>query len=206
MTIFSIYKATNKINGKIYIGFDSNWPKRRIAHKLNSLNKKHTAYNHILQKAIRKYGWDAFEWEVLAEHYDSNYTLTILEPYFIDVYQSFGKNGYNATEGGIGCLGYKHTTKTKQKLKFPKSKVTKIKMSIAKKGIPKSQEHKNNMSLSNAKSKKCLLIDPEGNIHTIINIRKFCKDNPQYRLNYNSLIQYIRWNRPYKEWKLTNTL
>jgi len=38
MNIYSIYKATNKITGKIYIGFDSNWPKRKKRHLSNSFN------------------------------------------------------------------------------------------------------------------------------------------------------------------------
>ena len=33
MNIYTIYRATNTINGKVYIGFDSAWPKRKRGHK-----------------------------------------------------------------------------------------------------------------------------------------------------------------------------
>ena len=33
MSIYSIYKATNKITRKSYIGFDSNWPRRKNTHR-----------------------------------------------------------------------------------------------------------------------------------------------------------------------------
>ena len=36
--IFSIYKATNLINDKCYIGFDSNWPNRKNIHEIH-INK-----------------------------------------------------------------------------------------------------------------------------------------------------------------------
>ena len=57
----TIYKATNKINGKSYIGFDSAWPKRMNRHLENAnYNREGKFYD-----AIRKYGWDKFQWQIL---------------------------------------------------------------------------------------------------------------------------------------------
>jgi group I intron endonuclease len=107
MSIYSIYKATNKINGKSYIGFDSAWPNRMNNHKHNASNKKH--FKYALYNAIRKYGWDNFEWEVVYQSKDRDYILKEMETHFIKEYNTFGNNGYNMTMGGEGAFGYKHT-------------------------------------------------------------------------------------------------
>ena len=104
MNIYSIYKATNKINGKVYIGFDSNWPQRMWEHKSPSnFNKKYKFYN-----ALRKYGLNGFEWNVIYQSLDKEHCLHMMEPFFIKEYNSL-KKGYNSTLGGEGIFGYKHT-------------------------------------------------------------------------------------------------
>jgi len=110
MNIYSIYKVTNKINNKIYIGFDSQWPKRMISHfyKFRSNKAKHSA----LHLAIKKYGWDNFKWEVIYQSKEKDHTLKEMEPLFIKEFQSF-KNGYNLTEGGEGTFGKKQSEKNK---------------------------------------------------------------------------------------------
>ena len=52
MKIYTIYKITNLINNKSYIGFDCRWPKRKQIHIYQA-----TKYNcqYLLHKAIRKY-------------------------------------------------------------------------------------------------------------------------------------------------------
>ena len=96
----TIYKATNKITGKSYIGFDSNWPSRKERHQENA------AYNREgkFYDSIRKHGWESFEWSILYQSLDNDYTLNIMEPHFIKEYDTFNK-GYNMTEGGEGCFG-----------------------------------------------------------------------------------------------------
>ena len=94
--IYSIYKATNIITGKSYVGFDSNWPNRQKSHKRESQKLNNTT---MFCNAIRKYGWDNFTWEVLYQSYDENYTLNVMEPYFIKENNSLN-DGYNMTIGG----------------------------------------------------------------------------------------------------------
>lgn len=104
-----VYKATNKTNGKVYIGLTTkSLAKRRAGHhheakKLNSQLAFH--------RAIRKYGRDGFSWEVIEELEDTE-SLLAREIYWIDYYGSFGKNGYNMTTGGEGTFGYKVPQKT----------------------------------------------------------------------------------------------
>lgn len=100
--MIGIYKYTNKTNGKHYIGQSINLEMRRYAHKSSAFNEKAKDYNAQFHQAIRKYGWDNFDYEVIAELTPEEYTkegLDALERYFIKYYDSF-HNGYNATEGG----------------------------------------------------------------------------------------------------------
>jgi len=84
-----IYKLLNKINQKEYIGEAMNMNKRIQRHRY--CNKL------CIQKAIKKYGWDNFEVEIL-HYYDDNVTkltLRALETAFIDFYNSLSPHGYN---------------------------------------------------------------------------------------------------------------
>lgn len=101
--IYSIYKATNLTNGKCYIGYTENYVRRVKGHKLRS--KKN---NQSLYCAIRKYGWDSFVWEIIYQSKDGDYTLKIMEPYFIEQYDSYS-NGYNMSKGGDGLRDWKPT-------------------------------------------------------------------------------------------------
>lgn len=100
--MIGIYKYTNKINGHCYIGQSINLEKRQYCHKSSSFNANANDYNSQFHQAVRKYGWDNFAYEILAELTPEEYTaegLNTLERYFIKQYDSF-RNGYNATEGG----------------------------------------------------------------------------------------------------------
>lgn len=116
MGIYTIYKATNKINGKSYIGFDSNYPKRKGDHKSSYLKG-----NEVFYLAIRKYGWNNFDWEILYQSKDGKYTKDIMENYFITENRTYihfdNSQGYNMTLGGDGALGNKKSEKSKEKFK-----------------------------------------------------------------------------------------
>lgn len=101
--MIGIYKYTNKKNGHCYIGQSINIETRQYNHKSSAYNEKAPDYNSQFHQAIRKYGgFDAFDFEVIAELKEEDYTpetLDALEKFFIKQYDSF-QNGYNATEGG----------------------------------------------------------------------------------------------------------
>jgi len=172
MDIYSIYKATNIVNGKVYIGFDSSWPSRKYKHKQRSLNGKQSLYC-----AIRKYGWDNIVWEVIYQSKDAEHCLSVMEPYFIKEYNSY-ENGYNMTIGGDGSIGYKHTSEMKKYLSeirmgisHKHTEETKLKMSASRKGIRRTEEVISNMG------KKYLITYPSGEIVSIKNLNKFCREN-----------------------------
>lgn len=100
--MIGIYKYTNNINGKVYIGQSINLEQRKYAHKSSAFNEKVNDYDSQFHQAIRKYGIENFTYEVIAEISEEEYSkamLDDLEKYFIKYYDSYEK-GYNATEGG----------------------------------------------------------------------------------------------------------
>jgi len=136
MSIYTIYRATNNVNGKCYVGFDSNWPNRMNAHKKAAFYEKASDHQTYFHRAIRKHGWDAFTWEVLYTHRDGHYTKNNMECFFIRENDSYN-NGYNMTLGGDGTIGLVYTEERKAKLS----------KSLKGKSKPKlTEEHKNKLS------------------------------------------------------------
>lgn len=86
-----IYKITNKINNKIYIGQSIN-PEERFKQHCEKREK----YKSLINQAIQKYGKENFEFEILGLYKDYNEK----EIYFIDYYNSKAPNGYNIANGG----------------------------------------------------------------------------------------------------------
>lgn len=87
-----IYKITNTINNKSYIGQTVNWKRRKKEHFGN--NK--LSYISLIGRAIRKYGKQNFTFEVLGEYEDYNNQ----EKFFIEKYNTTSPNGYNIQSGG----------------------------------------------------------------------------------------------------------
>lgn len=86
----AIYKITNLINGKIYIGQSKN---PALRWKQHSEKPSHTS---LIYEAIQKYGQSNFTFEIMewTEDYKSR------EKYWINQFQSKVPHGYNLIEGG----------------------------------------------------------------------------------------------------------
>lgn len=95
--MIGIYKITNLVNGKVYIGQSVDINRRIKRHKSRAFNINSNGYGYPLYKAIRKYGIDNFSFEVLEECAKDE--LNEKEIYYITKYDSW-KNGYNQNEGG----------------------------------------------------------------------------------------------------------
>ena len=105
-----IYKATNLINKKCYIGKSEYSIEKRIN---EHYNRKSNSYFH---HSLKKYGKDNFEWSIIKEC-DNVPLLNILETFMIMVHHTFvDEGGYNLTWGGEGCSGLIHTEETKKKI------------------------------------------------------------------------------------------
>ena len=140
--IYTIYRALNTVNGKNYIGFTKNWPERKTAHQRQSKSSPMQFYC-----AVRKYGWEVFEWSVLFQSWDYDYCLNTMEPYFIMEFDSL-TNGYNNNKGGGNNTGPKgraksleHRQKISESLKGRhQSQETRLKKSLSFKGRVQSPE------------------------------------------------------------------
>lgn len=114
MKVAGIYKITNIINNKVYIG-QSNWLKKRIGCHKNKLRKNIHENSH-LQTSWNKYGEENFIFEIIEICEES--LLNEREMYWISFYNSSSKDsGYNKSLGGDGNRGYKHTEETKKKMR-----------------------------------------------------------------------------------------
>ena len=93
-----VYKVTNLINEKIYIGYTTKTLEiRSKCHKYKSKHRKTYFYN-----AIRKYGWENFKWEVI-DTADTKEEIQQKEIYYIKYFKARDKKiGYNLTNGGDG--------------------------------------------------------------------------------------------------------
>ena len=104
-----VYKATNLINNKVYIG--------QTIYDLNSRRKSHTKQsslkngNNYFKNAINKYGVDEFKWEVIRICNNVN-ELNVWEQYYILYYNSIN-DGYNLQSGGLNYIA-SESTKEKQ--------------------------------------------------------------------------------------------
>lgn len=91
--MIGIYKFTNKINNKSYIG-QSICIEKRYQQHLYSASKSKLPF-HL---ALVKYGIDNFDFKVLVEC--SKDELNDKEKYYIKQYNSLVPNGYNLQQGG----------------------------------------------------------------------------------------------------------
>ena len=98
-----IYKITNTINGKVYIGQTArSMEKRWKEHLRHGFNPKNHEYNLHLYKSMRKYGKDAFTIELI-ENCENN-LMSEREIFWINFYNSSNPDfGYNITLGGEGA-------------------------------------------------------------------------------------------------------
>ena len=87
-----IYKTTNLVNGKIYIG----------QHKSNTFDSNYKGSGKLIRRAFEKYGFDTFETTLIVECKDKS-DLNKMEKQLIKLYNSNDLSiGYNISKGGDG--------------------------------------------------------------------------------------------------------
>jgi group I intron endonuclease len=129
-----IYKITNTVNDKIYIGQTTTTLKERFY--------RHCTYNEaqmLISRAIKKHGSENFSIESIYEC-DNIDELNRMEEFYISHFNSLTPNGYNILRGG------NNRTMREE---------TKRKISIKNSGVPKSKEHGEKIK------RRMLEIDPD---------------------------------------------
>ena len=148
--IGTIYKATNLINGKIYIGQTIKSLARRQYEHFYYKNRDNSKF----RTALRKYKPEDWKWEILVENIPAE-QLNDLERAYIWGLSSY-EFGYNSTRGGDEnpMNGRNHTEETKQKMSKAHlgqklSEAHKRKLILSRIGVPHSEETKLKISVAN---------------------------------------------------------
>lgn len=165
--MYCIYKITNLINNKTYVG----------QHKYKKLNDNYFGSGVLIKQAIKKYGKENFTKEILEANIETVELANDFEQMYILFERAKGKAEYNVASGGFGTKGcapwnkgkqnvyseeqlkrlseshkgYKHTSEQKRKISEANkgrnfSDESKRKMSESRKGIIFSEETKKKLS------------------------------------------------------------
>ena len=140
---FIIYKITNLINGKIYIGKTIQRLSKRMAQHRRTKTTP-------LARAIKKYTWEKFKVDVVEECNDFK-ELNEREKFWIAHYNCKVPEGYNLADGGEGPTGYAKPLETRKKISesrkgFKHTDETKRKMSEARKKYFENPEARENLA------------------------------------------------------------
>lgn len=164
-----IYKTTNIINGKVYIG------------QSKYQNPNYYGSGKILLKAIKKHGKQNFKKEILCENITSFELLDELEKHYIQLYASYIK-GYNVALGGRGNKPEQNKNISLSNQNRLHTKESKVKMSIAHMGKICTDTHKSNVSKSLIGNQRALgLKHSDETKKKISDTTKRLNENPEFK-------------------------
>jgi len=176
-----IYKATNKKNGKVYIGQTTQTLKRRKNRHLNDSERNCGFYFH---RALKKYGSSNFEWEII----DSTNSIEELNKLEVLYIKTFYPNVYNMDSGGLGSTGYKHTQEFIDSISGENAIMKRPGVANKRRG-ENHPIHKNSKMLEQCiknlrnhrekaienRARTWIIINPKGKKFKIRNMAKFCR-------------------------------
>lgn len=189
-----IYKITNTLNGKVYIGQTTESLQKRWSRHTSRYHKK----NMYISRAINKYGKENFTIEII-HVCNSIDELNEREIFYINEYNSLSPNGYNLVVGGnnskmsedvklkisnshkkMWSNGRQISDETRKKLSeshkgWIPSEETRDKWRKAFSGKKPSEKTRIGAILHNQKT--FTLKSPDGDIITFTNMKKFCEEN-----------------------------
>lgn len=193
--MYNIYKITNSKNKKVYIGLTTTGlGVRKSHHKYRFLNK---VRDHKLYRAFEKYGWDSFDWEILAFVHNID-QLKCLERIYIDLCDSFNC-GYNMTEGGDSITPEiaSKISNTLTGTKHDRERVEKRRRTVLKNGTyvgKKNSNYGNRGALSHF-SKLYIVTEPDGTEHFVHGLHNWCKNWKKASLDSSTLVKCARGKR-----------
>lgn len=121
-----VYKITNDINNKMYIGQTIRPIEERLKrHISSSINNKLDTH---FARAIRNIGPEYFKIELI-DTASSQTELTEKEYYWICYYDAV-RNGYNETSNKLKCGGNTYLSKTEDEMKVVREKFDKLSLKV----------------------------------------------------------------------------
>ena len=183
MRIYSIYKLTNTVNNKTYIGFTSLKPTKRF--KLHFSNAKMCYGQSAIHSAIRKYGKEAFKMDVIYESYLKDYALSYLEPMFIKHYKQQGEAQYNISLGGEGSPGRVQSKSERAMRSVIMKEISSRKDVIEKKRMATINKWLNGDYRGNVKSWE--VTHPNGDVEVMENLKEKCGTRTIYAHTFASI-------------------
>lgn len=115
---YFLYKTTNLVNGKIYVG----------KHITKKLNDGYIGSGKLLKRAINKYGKENFKFEILS-FYDNEVDLNRAEAELVTEEFCLRKDTYNLCVGGKGGFSYINRSNVRYKHLLPHTEEVKKKIS-----------------------------------------------------------------------------
>jgi len=216
-----VYRIFNRKNHRVYYGSCKSFKTRAYKHKHALLLGKHG--NRFLQSDFSKCGSEFFIFEVLQEVNDLNKRLEI-EQRYLDKFFDSGKKCYNLRQKAISREGSFNSRKTvvseetKRKISSSLkgrllSEQHKNNISKALSGRSLSKEHvkkiKNanrgkrpskvtNLAAIKSNQKSYKIVSPDGEIVSITNLSKFCRENNLHLSKMNQVANNKR--NTYRGW------
>lgn len=175
-----IYKLTNKLNRKSYIGLTTKTLSERFeAHSGRAISEK-----SAVQKAIRKYGKENFS-IIEIDNANSKEELIAKEIFWIKEFNTFNGFGYNLTFGGDGIINMS------QEIKDKISKTKKGKSIPKLKGREITREQRILISKTLG-GKKVRMFNPETNDEIMLD---FVNEARNFGFNPSNVISVCKGNR-----------
>ena len=165
--MYSVYKITNNVNGKIYIGYTSQGVRRRFKkHLSDAFSRMCCAHLH---KAIRKYGPDSFRVETLHVFADQQSAFDMESQLIKELKTQDTSIGYNIADGGKGGVTPEMAKKISKAIKgrkLSKEHVAKLpqnqkgfKPNLSEETRRKFAENSRNRIVKDETREKCRLIN-----------------------------------------------
>lgn len=104
---YYVYKTTNLVNNKYYIGVHKS--------SVKDLKKQYLGSGNLIRSAIKKYGRENFEIEILYT-YNNSKEAFLKESELVTSVQVEDENCYNIKVGGLGGVGLVHREETKKSI------------------------------------------------------------------------------------------
>lgn len=182
----NIYKITNILNNKIYIGQTKYDIKKRFLQHCSD-RKREKCQNRCLYKAMNKYGIEKFRIELIEQC--SEEIALKREEYWIKFYNSF-TNGYNSTMGGDGKKFFNHDEIAQELKRNPYPYLVAKKFNCCKDSVYHiAKEY--NIKLNNNGADNLLKANPRKKVE-------------QYNLHTKEYIQTFNSVQEAAEWLLAN--